>query len=70
MAHVVIIGASTGGLPADYDIQQTLGNIIELRSFPIQIPYSPRPRIPGSRWAGFAVKTRLSNYSLSEEKTG
>ena len=25
MAHVVIIGASTGGLPAAYDIQQTLG---------------------------------------------
>ena len=25
MAHVVIIGASTGGLPAAYDIQHTLG---------------------------------------------
>lgn len=25
MAHVVIIGASTGGLPVAYDIQQTLG---------------------------------------------
>lgn len=25
MTHVVIFGASTGGLPAAYDIQQTLG---------------------------------------------
>ena len=25
MAHVVIIGASTGGLPAAYEIKETLG---------------------------------------------
>jgi sulfide:quinone oxidoreductase len=27
MAHVVIIGASTGGLPAAYELRSTLGKV-------------------------------------------
>ena len=30
MAHVVIIGASTGGLPAAYDLHSTLGKQLQI----------------------------------------
>jgi len=55
MAHIVIIGASTGGLPAAYDIKAKLGTQHQVTVINISPTYS---FIPSNPWVAVGWRTR------------
>ncbi len=55
MAHIVIIGASTGGLPAAYDIKAKLGNKHEVTVINVSPTYS---FIPSNPWVAVGWRNR------------
>ena len=55
MAHIVIIGASTGGLPAAYDIKAKLGNQHDVTVINVSPTYS---FVPSNPWVAVGWRTR------------
>lgn len=55
MAHIVIIGASTGGLPAAYDVKAKLGNRHQVTVINISSIYR---YIPSNPWVAVGWRTR------------
>ena len=55
MAHVVIIGASTGGLPAAYDIKSELGNAHKVTVVSAQPSFH---FVPSNPWVAVGWRTR------------
>lgn len=55
MAHVVIIGASTGGLPAAYDLHSTLGKQLQITVISNSDTFHFVPSIP---WVAVGWRSR------------
>lgn len=55
MAHIVVLGASTGGLPAAYDVRAALGKQHEVTVVNISDHFS---FVPSNPWVGVGWRTR------------
>jgi len=68
MAHVVIIGASTGGLPAAYDLHSTLGKQHQITVISNSDTFHFVPSNPWVAVAGVAGRYVLLAGSLPDQK--